>query len=161
MQSELRLKILEKIKEYEKQGLWDKDVEDDPETIVLMPNKVDYLGKKLSSKIMTSIANRMAVRFYEKKIKTGEFVIKEIKGLENYTAVNGGAIITCNHFSVYDNYAIYCAIRNELPKGHQLYKVIREGNYTNFKGFFTSNFVIRFIFSAGFKVSLALYNENR
>ncbi len=136
MQSEQRLKILEKIKEYEKQELWDKDVEDDPETIVLTPDKVDYLGKKVSSKIMTFIANRLAVNFYEKKIKTGEFVIKEIKGLENYKAVKSGAIITCNHFSVYDNYTIYRAIRKELPKGHQLYKVIREGNYTNFKGFF-------------------------
>ncbi len=136
MQSPYRLKVLEKIKEYEKLGLFDKDVEDDPETIVLMPDKVDYLGKKLSSKIMTFIANRLAVNFYEKKIKTGEFIIKQINGLENFKKVNGGAIITCNHFSVYDNYAIYRAIRNELPKGHQLYKVIREGNYTNFKGFF-------------------------
>lgn len=136
MQSEYRLKVLEKIKEYENKELWDKDVEDDPETIVLMPDKVDYLGKKLSSKIMTFIANRLAVHFYEKKIRTGEFIIKEINGLENYRKVNGGAIITCNHFSVYDNYAIYRAIRKDLPKGHQLYKVIREGNYTNFKGFF-------------------------
>ncbi|MBR2377053.1 MAG: 1-acyl-sn-glycerol-3-phosphate acyltransferase [Clostridia bacterium] len=136
MQSEYRLKVLEKIKEYENKELWDKDVEDDPETIVLMPDKVDYLGEKLSSKIMTFIANRLAVYFYEKKIRTGEFIIKEINGLENYRKVNGGAIITCNHFSVYDNYAIYRAIRKDLPKGHQLYKVIREGNYTNFKGFF-------------------------
>ena len=136
MQSEYRLKVLEKIKEYENKELWDKDVEDDPETIVLMPDKVDYLGKKLSSKIMTFIANRLAVHFYEKKIRTGEFIIKEINGLENYRKVNGGAIITCNHFSIYDNYAIYRAIRKDLPKGHQLYKVIREGNYTNFKGFF-------------------------
>ncbi len=136
MQSEYRLKILEKIKEYERLGLFEKDVEDDPETIVLTPDKVDYLGEKLSSKIMTKIANRAAVNFYEKKIKTGEFVIKEIKGIENYKAVNSGAILTCNHFSVYDNYAVYRAIRKELKKGHQLYKVIREGNYTNFKGLF-------------------------
>ncbi len=136
MQSEYRLKILEKIKEYERLGLFEKDVEDDPETIVLTPDKVDYLGEKLSSKIMTKIANRLAVNYYEKKIKTGEFVIKEIKGIENYRAVKNGAILTCNHFSVYDNYAVYRAIRNELPKGHQLFKVIREGNYTNFKGLF-------------------------
>lgn len=136
MSFEERLKVLNKIKEYEEKELWDKDVEDDPETIVLTPNKVDYLGKKLSSKIMTFIANRLAISFYEKKIKTGEFIIKEINGLENYRKVEGGAIITCNHFSIYDNYAIYRAIKNELPKGHQLYKVIREGNYTNFKGFF-------------------------
>lgn len=136
MQSEARLKVLEKISEYERQGLWDKDVEDDPETIVLMPDKVDYLGEKLSSKICTWIANRAAVRYYEKRIKSGEFIIKSVNGLENYRSVKGGAVITCNHFSVYDNYTVYRAIRNELPRGHQLYKVIREGNYTNFKGIF-------------------------
>ena len=70
MQSENRLRVLDKIKEYERQGLWDKDVEDDPETIVLMPNKVDYLGEKISSKIFTKIANRLAIRFYEKRIKS-------------------------------------------------------------------------------------------
>ena len=83
MPSEERLKVLNKIKEYEKLELWDKDVEDDPETIVLMPDKVDYLRKKLSSKVMTFIANRLAIHFYEKKIKSGEFIIKEINGLEN------------------------------------------------------------------------------
>ncbi len=136
MQSVKRLEVIERIKEYERLKLWEKDVEDDPETIVLMPDKIDYLGEKLSSKIMTKIANRAAVNFYEKKIKTGEFVIKEVKGLENYREVNGGAIITCNHFSVYDNYAVYRAIRKDLGKKHRLYKVIREGNYTNFKGLF-------------------------
>lgn len=136
MKSEQRLKILERIDEYEKKGFFDKDVEDDPENIVLMPNKVDYLSEKISTRIFTKIANICAVKFYENEIKNGDFVIKDIKGLENYKAVSGGAIITCNHFSVYDNYAIYRAIRKELPKGHQLYKVIKEGNYTNFKGLF-------------------------
>ena len=40
MQSEYRLKVLEKIKEYERQVFWDKDVEDDPETIELLPDKI-------------------------------------------------------------------------------------------------------------------------
>lgn len=131
-----RLKILEKIAEHERKGLWDKDVEDDPETIVLTPDKVDYLNEKLSSKIGTFFANRAAIRYYEKEIKNGDFVIKAINGIENYKSVTGGAVITCNHFSVYDNYAIYRAIREYLPKGHQLYKVIREGNYTNFGGLY-------------------------
>ncbi len=131
-----RQKILDKIKEYEKEGKFDIDVEDDPETITLMPDKVDYLGEKLSTRIFTRIANRRAVAYYEKEIKKGDFVIKDIVGIDNYRSVKGGAIITCNHFSAYDNYAIYRAIRNELPKGHQLYKVIREGNYTNFKGLY-------------------------
>lgn len=136
MLSESRLNILKKIEEYERAGLWDKDVEDDPETIPLSPEKIDYLGEKLSSKIMNKIANHAAVSYYEGLIKKGDFVIKEIKGMENYRAVSSGAVITCNHFSVLDNYAVYRAIRGDFKKGQNLYKVIREGNYTNFKGLF-------------------------
>ncbi len=131
-----RLKILARIAEREKAKMWDVDVEDDPETIVLTPDKVDYLNKKLSSRIGTFFANRAAVRYYENEIKKGDFIIKDIKGIENYKSVKGGAVITCNHFSAYDNYAVYRAIRDYLPKGHRLYKVIREGNYTNFKGLY-------------------------
>lgn len=136
MLSESRKKILEKIAEYEREGLWDKDVEDDPETIPLAPDKIDYLGEKFTSRVMNKIANRAAVSYYEKLIKNGDFVIKEIRGMENYRAVESGAVITCNHFSVLDNYAIYRAIRGDFKKGQNLYKVIREGNYTNFKGLF-------------------------
>lgn len=135
MQSEDRLRVLRKIAEYEKQGLWDKDVEDDPETIVLMPDKVDYLGKKLSSKIKTRFANRAAVKFYETQIKNGNFIIKDNVGLENFRAVKGGAILTCNHFNAFDNYAVYRAIRHDVKKG-RLYRVIREGNFTNYKGLY-------------------------
>jgi 1-acyl-sn-glycerol-3-phosphate acyltransferase len=64
-------------------------------------------------------------------------VIKAVKGIENFSTVNGGAMITCNHFSVYDNYTVWRAIRDYMPnKKARLYKVIREGNYTNFKGLY-------------------------
>ena len=131
-----RLKVLEKIKQYERAKKFDIDVEDDPETIPLTPDKVDYLGEKWTTRLFTKIANKQAIRYYEKLIKKGDFVIKEIKGIENYRSVKSGALITCNHFSALDNYAIYRAIRDDLPKGHNLYKVIREGNYTNFKGIY-------------------------
>lgn len=136
MKSLYRLKIINRINDYEKKGLFNKDVEDDPESIVLRPDKVDYLGEKFSTRLFTKVANRLAVLFYEKQINKGNFIIKDIVGLDNFRAVKGGAIITCNHFSVFDNYAVYRAIKDELPKGHQLYKVIKEGNYTNFKGLF-------------------------
>ncbi len=136
MLSESRLKVLEKIREFEEKGLFDKDVEDDPAAPQLMPKKVDYLCKKLSSRIMNKIANYAAVRFYEGLIKQGDFVIKEIRGIENFRAVKGGAVITCNHFSVLDNYAVWRAIRLEIPKGKLLYKVIKEGNYTANHGLF-------------------------
>lgn len=131
-----RQDVLDRIKEYEREGKFDKDVEDDPETITLTPDKVDYLAEKLSTRILTRIANRRAVAFYEGEIKKGNFVIKAVNGIENFRKASGGAIITCNHFSAYDNYAVYRAIRDELPKGRLLYKVIREGNYTNFKGLY-------------------------
>jgi len=136
MQSEKKLQILKKIREYERLGLWDKDVEDDPATIQLTPDKIDYLGEKFSTRLYTKIANKLATLYYEKLIKKRQFIIKDIVGLENYRAVNGGAIITCNHFSVLDNYAVWRAIRSEFKNGKRLYKIIREGNYTNFKGLF-------------------------
>ena len=136
MLSNDRLEVLKKIKDYEKEGKWDLDVENDPETIPLLPNKVDYLNKKLSSKFWTKIANRVAVFYYERLIKKRYFVIKEIRGIENFTMVKGGAILTCNHFNAFDNYAVYRAIKNHMPKSKRLYKVIREGNFTNFKGLY-------------------------
>ncbi len=129
-------RIEEKIKRYEKEKKFDIDINDDPETIILMPDKVDYLGEKLGTRIATRIANRVATWYYEREIKKGNFIIKDIKGLENYKAVNGGAILTCNHFSPNDNYAVWRAIRDEFPKGKRLYKIIREGNYTNYGGLY-------------------------
>lgn len=131
-----RLKVLERVRKLEKQGAFDVDADENPKTIVLEPNKVDYLNKKMSSRIGTKIANVVATSYYEKEIKKGNFIIKEIKGIENYLSVEGGLIITCNHFSVYDNYAVWRAIKPYFKKGKKLYKVIREGNYTNFKGLY-------------------------
>jgi hypothetical protein len=66
----------------------------------------------------------------------GNMIIKDIVGLENYKSVVGGAFITCNHFSAYDNYAVWRAIKPTFKRGKRLYKIIREGNYTNFKGLY-------------------------
>ncbi len=125
-----RLKILDKINEYEKNGWWDKDVEDDPPAKVLKPNEVDYLNRKLSSKIATHFANISGTRFFEKMIKNNQFIIKDVKGIENVLGVEG-AVITSNHFNACDNYAIYRAMKPYMPKKWRLYKIIREGNYTN------------------------------
>jgi 1-acyl-sn-glycerol-3-phosphate acyltransferase len=128
-----RLKVLAKIEENERAGLFNSPVEDDPPTIELLPNKVDYLNKKLFNKIATRIANRAGTKFFEDLIDKGQFIIKDIVGIENYLSVDGGALITCNHFNACDNYAVYRAIREHLGK-RRLYKVIREGNFTNFPG---------------------------
>ena len=125
-----RLEILKRIDELERKQLWHLDVEDDPETYPLMPGDVDYLNERLSSKIKNKIANFCGTRFFEKMIKQGQLVIKEVRGIENFRAVEGGKIVTCNHFSVGDNYAVWRSLRDSMD-GKMLYKVIREGNYTN------------------------------
>ena len=125
-----KLELLRRIEELERQELWHLDVEDDPETYPLMPDKVDYLNEKLSNKIKNKIANKAATRFFDKMIANRQLIIKEVRGIENFTAVKGGRFVTCNHFSVGDNYAVWVALRDHMD-GKMLYKVIREGNYTN------------------------------
>jgi 1-acyl-sn-glycerol-3-phosphate acyltransferase len=122
--------LLRRIAELEKKGLWHLDVEDDPETYPLLPDQVDYLNEKPLNKIKNKIANIAGARFFERLIKSRQLIIKEVRGIENFTAVTGGKIVTCNHFSVCDNYAVWVALRDHMA-GKPLYKVIREGNYTN------------------------------
>ena len=125
-----KLELLRRIDELEKKELWHLDVEDDPETLPLMPEDVDYLGERLSSKIKSKIANFIGTRFFEGLIKNRRLIIKEVRGIENFNAVKGGRIVTCNHFSICDNYAVWRALRPHMGE-KMLYKVIREGNYTN------------------------------
>ncbi len=134
-----RLAVLARIEEYEKKGWFSKDVEEDPPTIPLTPDKVDYLNKKLRNKIATFFVNLGAKRFIKKLVKNGQMIIKDIEGIENYEAIkDSGAILTCNHFNAFDNFAIHYALFPYMYKigGQVLYKVIREGNYTNFPGLY-------------------------
>ena len=134
--SENRKKILARIEKYEREGKFDVDVEDDPETTPLDPDTVDYTQKKLSTRIGSFIANRLGRNHFEKMIKRGDVVLREVRGAENMEAVRKkGALVTCNHFNAFDNYAVY---RTLIPvlEGKMLYKIIREGNYTSFGGFY-------------------------
>lgn len=124
-----RLAVLEKIKLYEENGWFDKDVEDDPPTIELLPNKIDYLRKKPLSKIKSWLANRIKRSYTESLIKQKRLLIKEINGIENWQNLKSGAIITCNHFSPDDSFVMEKVF--QLSKKKKLYKIIREGNYTN------------------------------
>ena len=134
--SEEKQLLLDRISEYEKKGLFDVDVADDPPTIPLDPDSVDYTQKKLSTRIGSFFANIAGRVHFEKKIKRGEVVIKEICGAENMEKVRDcGALVTCNHFNPFDNYAVYRSMRPILGR-KMLYKIIREGNYTSFGGFY-------------------------
>lgn len=137
MQDSGRSSVTQKIRELESQQRWNEDVENDLESIELKPNKIDYLGDKFITRVFSKFANYRAISYYEKLIKNNQLIIKDIVGIENYLSVKGGAFITCNHFSPCDNYAIFRAIKPYLDKEKRnLYKVIKEGNYTNFKGLY-------------------------
>ena len=125
-----KLELLQKIAELERRELWHVDAQEDPESYPLLPDQIDYLNEKLSSKIKNKIANIFGARFFDKMIADRQLIIKEVRGIENFTAVKGGRIVTCNHFSITDNYAVWVALREHMG-GRMLYKVIREGNYTN------------------------------
>jgi 1-acyl-sn-glycerol-3-phosphate acyltransferase len=134
--SEERKAILEKIEEYEKKGWFDRPIENDPEAPELLPQKVDYLCKKCSSRFKRWVANAVADRYFLNLIKKDVITIDGVEG-EEYLAdgLKHGAIVTCNHFSPFDNYIVFHCIRKCLPKKY-LYKIIREGNYTNFPGLY-------------------------
>ncbi|MBR1802923.1 MAG: 1-acyl-sn-glycerol-3-phosphate acyltransferase [Clostridia bacterium] len=132
-----RIEIMEKIKKLEEEGLFDVDAENDLPTIELLPDKVDYLNKKSSSRLKARVANTVGERFLENLIKKNKLIIKEIIGLENFKQVKTGAMITCNHFNPFDCFTIESVFRlTEQAKNQKLYKVIREGNYTNFPGLY-------------------------
>lgn len=130
-----RLAVIKRISEFEKAERFDAPVEPDPEAKELLPEGVDYLCKKVSSKCKRRIANAMADRYFKGLIKKDVLVIDGVTGEEHLVALANGAVVTCNHFSVFDNYIVFHCLRKYLPKKY-LYKVIREGNYTNFKGLY-------------------------
>jgi len=71
-----------------------------------------------------------------KLIKEKKFIVKEIIGIENFQNLESGAVITCNHFNAFDSFAIQMAYDASEQRGKNFYRVIREGNYTSFPGFY-------------------------
>ncbi len=135
--SKERLEILEKIERLEREGHFDVDAEDDPPTIILTPENVDYLKTKWKSKLKARFANKLGERFLDNLLENNKLIIKEIKGIEILQSVQTGAMITCNHFNPFDSFSIEEVFRiSGQSKNKKLYKVIREGNYTNFPGLY-------------------------
>ena len=135
--SKERLEILAKIEALEKEGKFDIDAENDPPTIELAPGNVDYLKEKTYSKFKNYVANMVGKRFLNELLRDNKLIIKEIRGMENLQCIRTGAMITCNHFNPFDSFAIEKVFRlSGQSKSKKLYKVIREGNYTNFGGLY-------------------------
>ena len=113
------------------------DAENDPPTIVLTPENIDYLRKKTSSKLKRVFANEMGEKFLDNLLKNNKLIIKQINGMENLKKIATGAIVTCNHFNPFDCFTIEKVFRlSGKIEEKRLYKVIREGNYTNFPGLY-------------------------
>lgn len=125
----------ERIEVLEKNGIFDVDVYDDPPSIELLPNKIDYLRKNPINKIKMGIANFLARRYIGSLVKSKKLVIKEIRGAEHFKELGqNGAILTCNHFAPADSFLMQLGLeagckQNKHKK--RMFKVIREGNYTN------------------------------
>ena len=127
----------EKLDFLETLGLFYLDINEDPPTIPLDPDKVDYLRKKVSSKIKSKITTKYAEHLVKKLIKEKKLIIKEVQGLENMKKVESGAILTCNHFNPFDCFTMEMVFRySGQNKKKKIFKIIREGNYTNFPGMY-------------------------
>ncbi len=131
-----RVEIIQKIEEYERDGRFDEDVEADPPSTVLMPDDIDYLKKGLVKRIKSKIAYKTARRFVFNLIKNKKMIVKEIRGIENFRDLECGAVITCNHFNAFDSFAIQIAYEAAEQEHRTFYRIIREGNYTSFPGFY-------------------------
>lgn len=131
-----RVAVVKKMRDYEERGIFDLDLEDDPPTKELLPDRIDYFRRGAFDKVKTEIAYKMAKDFLEKIQREGQMRIREVRGLENMANLKSGAVITCNHFNPFDTFAMHEAYLRSGVKGRTLYRVIREGNYTSFGGFY-------------------------
>ncbi len=134
-QAQDRVAVIEKIGELEAEGKFDIDAEDDPPTLPLEED-VDYAKKKLISRMKAAAAFKAARVFVNNLIDNKQLIMKDIVGLENLTSLEGGAIITCNHFNAFDSFAMQLVYDHADTKKHKFFRVVREGNYTNFPGFY-------------------------
>ncbi|MBQ8399305.1 MAG: 1-acyl-sn-glycerol-3-phosphate acyltransferase, partial [Clostridia bacterium] len=131
-----RVAILEKIAEYERAGRFDEDVEEDPPSKELKPEDIDYYREGVVAKAKAQAAYAAARTFVYKLIDDKKLIVKDIKGLEHFKNLQSGAIITCNHFNAFDSFAIQMAYEAADQKERTFYRIIREGNYTSFPGFY-------------------------
>ena len=134
--SKERLMILDKIAKYEREERFDEDVEEDPPSKELLPDDVDYLKTKVRSRIKSKFSYAVARKYVNNLMKENKFIIKEIKGIENFANLNSGAIITCNHFNAMDSFAMEIAYEAANHPNRKFFRIIREGNYTSFPGFY-------------------------
>ncbi len=122
-----RLAILEKIRQLECEGgdSFYVDVEDDPSGHELRPDEVDYLRKSFSNKCKTLCARLMAGVL--QPLVRRDLQIR-VEGEAYLSQITGAAILTSNHFSVYENLAVK-EVADRVPGKHRFYRVIKGLNF--------------------------------
>ncbi len=131
-----RIEILKKIEDFERRGNFYEDVESDPPSRMLMPDEIEYYRSTIVKKMQTKAAFMFARRFINRLTKENKFILKEIRGIDNFKNLTSGAVITCNHFNALDSFAIQMTYEAADQPKRTFYRVIREGNYTSFPGFY-------------------------
>ncbi len=131
-----RVEIVKRIEQFEREGRFDEDVEDDPPAKMLMPDDIEYIRRSPTDRLKTKAAFAMARKFVGDLIRDRKMIVKEIHGIEHFKALDSGAVITCNHFNAFDSFAIHLTYDAAEQKGREFWRVIREGNYTSFPGFY-------------------------
>ena len=132
-----RLEVIARYEALEAQGIFDQDVEEDPPGRMILPGTVDYKQKKFMTRVKAKWTFALARKFLKKIIADKTLIVKEIFGVENLDNLQTGAVITCNHFSPMDSFAMQVAYEaSTASKKRKLFRVIREGNYTSFPGFY-------------------------
>ena len=137
---EERLLVIENIKKaledndsFKKVELFDPVITDEDVKRVIEP--FDTERRKPINKIRAFIARKIAESETKKRNKN-----TEVRGIENALSVNGGAIITQNHFSIMDN-TVARILALECEKGSDFHIVIQETNafMTGYFGFLMRN----------------------
>lgn len=123
-----RTEVLARIAELETSGgeQYFVDVEPDPPGHPLTPDEVDYLQRKLQSRLQSFLARRMAdacLWWLKKDLKI------TLEGVENLRDLppDGGAILTSNHFSKYESLCVQQVAR-KIPGRHRFWRVIKGNN---------------------------------
>ncbi len=131
-----RCRVVKKIERFEREARFTEDVEDDVPGRILEPGEVNYLNRGISARIQAFLAFRAARRFAKKLMKNKGFVVEGFEGIEHFRNLASGAIITCNHFNALDSFAIHMAYDESKHRKRKFFRVIREGNYTSYPGFY-------------------------
>ncbi len=130
-----RLAVLSKIEEYERRGWFDRDVEADPPSRVLRPEDITYLRHTPLSRAKRAVSFAAARLFFRHLQWKKKVILNPAQGIEHLKAPEDGVIITCNHFHPFDSF-IMQRVFDAAHREGRMYRVIREGNYTSYPGFY-------------------------